>query len=132
MEPVLLALLCADSVIVEEHTKKRTIIGTFTQFHSQRFPAVFPRWAIYVSLTNIDGEHDLTVNIVQRSNNFNVYSATGKLSVSDRNGVVELSLPVINARFQEPGVYGITAELDNREFGHRILTVNEIKQSGGI
>jgi len=63
-EPVLVALLFADRVIVEEKNKKKTIVGTFTRFYSDKFPVSFPPWYIYAAVTNISEDHSFSLNLV--------------------------------------------------------------------
>ena len=103
MEAVVLSLLCADRVITEERTHKRSIIGTFTNFYSQQFPASFPPWFVYVSFANITGKHNLTVNIHNPNTDFNVFSASASLETEDKTAQVELAIPVHGASFPEPG-----------------------------
>ena len=51
MEPVVVAMLFADQVIVEANTNKKTLVGTFNRFFSRKFPVRFPPWFIYVAFT---------------------------------------------------------------------------------
>lgn len=132
MEPVLLALLCADKVITEEGTHKRSVIGTFNNFHSQKFPIAFPPWFVYVAFTNVSGEHDLTLNIVDRSNDYNVYSANATLNSQETTAQIELSIPVVNASFPKPGKYEVSLSLDGRHLGARTLNVLQIQSMGGV
>ena len=132
MEPVLLALLCADKVITEEGTHKRSVIGTFNNFHSQKFPIAVPPWFVYVAFTNVSGEHDLTVNIVDRSNDYNVYSANATLNSQETTAQIELSIPVVNASFPKPEKYEVSLSLDGRHLGARTLNVLQIQSMGGV
>ena len=115
VEAVPLALLCADQVITEEGTQKRSIIGTFTNFHSQQFPASLPPWFVYLSFTNATGEHTITVNIHNPTTNFNVFSASATVAIEDRGAQVELAVPVLGASFPEPGSYEVYVSKTDRE-----------------
>jgi len=129
MEPVLLGLLCAERVITEERTRKRTIVGTFTNFRARSFPAAFPPWFVYVSFTNVEGDHTLTLNISNRDTDLTVYSAGANFSSNDKTGQAELSIPIPNARFPEPGKYEVYVSIDGRALGARTLRVDRA-QSG--
>jgi hypothetical protein len=129
MEPVLLGLLCAERVITEERTRKRTIVGTFTNFRARSFPAVFPPWFVYISFTNVEGSHTLTLNIANRDTDLTVYSASASISSRDKTGQAELSIPVPNARFPEPGKYEVYVSIDGRPLGARTLRVDRAEQS---
>lgn len=87
-EPVFLSLLTADKVIEEKITNKRSIIGTFTNFHAGQFPATFPPWFIYASATNLVGKHNSSINITMDSSNLVVFSAGGTPQIENVNSVV--------------------------------------------
>lgn len=132
MEAVLLALLCADRVITEERTKKRSIIGTFNNFFSQNFPVAFPPWFVYLAFTNVDGEHEFTLNIADPENDFTVYSAKAAIATENRSDQIELTIPVVNASFPEPGRYEVRVSFDGRNLGSRYLTVSQATRGGGL
>ena len=130
MEPVLLALLLADKVIAEERTHKKTIVGTFNNFWAQQFPATFPPWYVYVAFTNVAGEHKLTVDIQSIENDANVYSVSATFNAQEKTVQTEVSLPVLNAPFPEPGKYAVYTSIDGQTLGSRILTVSQMKSQG--
>jgi hypothetical protein len=121
-EPVFVALLMADRVITEDN-KKKGIIGTFTRFSARQFPAVFPPWFIYAAVTNLDGDHSFTVNLVSDRSQQVIFSAGGKIGVEEPRTVVELVIPVMNAVFPEAGVYGVIFFIDGQQIGSRVLEV---------
>ena len=131
VEAVPLALLCADQVITEEGTQKRSIIGTFTNFHSQQFPASLPPWFVYLSFTNTIGEHTITVNIHNSTTNFTVFSASATVTIEDRSAQVELPVPVLGASFPEPGSYEVYVSIDGNYLVSRRLTVSRLQRTGG-
>ncbi|MFW5729355.1 MAG: DUF6941 family protein [Spirochaetota bacterium] len=130
MEPVLLAILLADRVITEERTHKKTIVGTFNNFRAQQFPAAFPPWYVYVAFTNVAGEHKLLVDIQSIENDANVYSVGATFNAQEKTVQTEVSLPVLNAAFPEPGKYAVYASIDGQTVGSRILTVSHMKSQG--
>ncbi len=131
MEPVLLALLLADKVITEKDTNKRSIIGTFNNFWATQFPASFPPWFVYVAFTNVQGQHSLTVNIENRDNTFNIYSANADFASQDKTAQIEIPIPVVNARFPSEGKYEVSVSLDGKGIGARTLNVQTARQGGG-
>lgn len=131
MEPVLLGLLCADKVITEEGTRKKSIIGTFNSFWAQRFPAHFGLWFVYLAFTNVSGEHHVTLNITNPSNDFNVYSATATFEAEKLTTQIELSIPVVNYTFPEEGSYEVAVSVDGKSLGSRRLNVSQIQSGGG-
>lgn len=128
MEPVLLGLLCAERVITEARTNRKTIVGTFSTFHSTRFPARFPPWFVYLTFTNIAGNHDVALNIYHTANAVTVYSTMAKVDIPRPDALVELDIPVVNAAFPEAGRYAVSVTIDGMELGQRSLTVAEREQ----
>ena len=126
-EPVLVGLLVADRVI-EEKSGKKGIIGTFTTFHARSFPASFPPWFIYAALTNVEGEHDFAINLVQSQTNQVVVGLRGKLNSSSAEQVVELVAPIPRAVFPSEGKYDLTFQVDAFPLGARVLRA--VRQEG--
>jgi len=122
-EPVLVALLFADRVIVEEHNKKKTIVGTFTRFYSGTFPVSFPLWYIYAAATNLSGEHSFSLNLVLEKEMQVIVPINGKLKVENPRNVIELIFPIGQAVFPAPGEYTLTFNIDGTQVGSRILEV---------
>ena len=123
IEPVLVALLFADRVLVEEGNRKKTIVGTFTQFHSEKFPAVFPPWFIYAAATNIEGEHSFSLNLVLEKESQVIIGINGKMKADNRNKVNEFIFPIQRATFPSPGVYVLTLNIGGIQVGSRLLEV---------
>jgi hypothetical protein len=128
-EPVFVALLMADRVVTEDNQKKG-IIGTFTRFTVHQFPAMFPPWYIYAAVTNIEGEHSFTVNLVSDKSQQVVFSAAGKIDVDSPKRVVELVIPVTNALFPEEGAYSVLFFINGQQIGARVLEVLKAEQPG--
>ena len=132
MEPVLLALLCADRVITEERTKKRSIIGTFNNFWAQNFPATFPPWFVYLAFTNVAGEHNIVLNVANPSNNFNLFSANATIKTENPTAQIEFTIPVMNVVFPESGKYEVHISIDGKTFASRLVSVGQVQSAGGV
>jgi hypothetical protein len=123
IEPVLVALLFADRVLVEEGNRKKTIVGTFTQFSSEKFPVVFPPWFIYAAATNLDGEHSFSLNLVLEKESQVIVGINGRMKADDSNKVNEFIFPIRGAIFPSPGVYTLTFNIGGAQVGSRLLEV---------
>lgn len=121
-EPVLVALLFADRVI-EEKNHKKGIIGTFSRFYADTFPAQFPPWFIYAAVTNISGENSFSLNLVLDKAQQVILPISGKCQVDNTRSVVELIFPVFRAIFPEEGIYTLTFNIEGVPIGSRILEV---------
>lgn len=126
-EVVLVGLLFADRVIVENNGKKG-IIGTFNSFQSATFPALFPPWFIYAAATNLEGDHEFSLNLVADDNTDQVVVAlSGHVAVKNRNDVIELTPGIAGAVFPRAGQYSLIFKIDSREVGSRVLIVREVR-----
>lgn len=123
-----MAILFADRVI-EEKNGKKGIIGTFTQFNTDKFPVIFAPWYIFIAVTNIEGEHNFSVNLANDVLKQVVFNRNGKLGSKDINAVVEITLPVYQTIFPKEGTYTLTFYIDGKQVGARFLQVKQIKQS---
>ncbi|MBN2444198.1 MAG: hypothetical protein JXJ04_22735 [Spirochaetales bacterium] len=121
-EPVLVALLFADRVI-EEKNHKKGIIGTFSRFYAEKFPAQFPPWFIYAAVTNISGENAFSLNLVYDKAQQVILPISGKCKVENTRSVVELIFPVFRAVFPDEGIYTLTFNIEGNPIGSRILEV---------
>ena len=124
-EPVFLALLTADRVIVEKNDKKG-IIGTFNRLASPKFPARFPPWWIYASVTNLVGPHSFALLLIEDDSGNKIFSATGSVEIQSVSHVVELTIPVAKCTFPGAGSYTVLFELDGNQVGARVLKVDRL------
>jgi hypothetical protein len=130
-DEVLVGLLFADRVI-EEINHKKTIVGTFTHFHSPRFPAAFPPWYVYAAATNIEPEkHNFSLVLCDNSSQMVVFSAGGEFEVAERTTVIELMFPMLNVTFPSASDYNLLFHIDGRQVGSRTLHVKVLEKSGG-
>jgi hypothetical protein len=129
-EPVLVALLFADRVIVEDKNLKKALIGVFSIFHAEKFPAVFAPWYIYASVTNLFGEHNYSLNLVYDKAAQVIIPIGGKIVSDNARRVVELVFPIFGAVFPEEGTYTLTFNIEGVPIGSRILEVVKMQQPG--
>ena len=127
-EPVLVALLFADRVITEDNNKK-AVIGIFNRVQSQSFPAGFPPWFIFASVTNLSGAHSFSLNLVHDETTSVVVPISGKLTAAKESDVVELSFCISKAIFPDAGSYTLTFNVDGMQVGSRILEASRAETS---
>jgi len=125
-EPVLVGLIFADRIITEDNGKKG-IIGTFTRFFSPSFPVAFPPWSIYAAVTNVSGEHNFSLTLIEDDNQNIIFKLTGKFEVKQKSDVVELIPSILGAVFPRPGKYTLLFFIDEEQIGARTLYVETTK-----
>ncbi len=128
-EPVLVGLLFADRVIIENNGK-RGIIGTFNVFHSQSFPVLFPPWFIYAAVTNLTGKHTFALTLVHEESQQVVVPFNGDFESPEAEVVVELTPALMNVTFPRAGTYVLNFSVDGELLGTRILYVRQAPPSG--
>ena len=128
-EPVLVALLFADHVVVEANTNKKTIVGAFTQFHSDSFPILFPPWWIYVAVDNVSGSPQYALNLVNDETDQVIIGISGQISIKDDPGGVEMQFKIPNAVFPTAGRYNLILTVGSHRIGSRVLRVDQTKGS---
>lgn len=121
-EPILLAILFADRIIIENNNKKG-IIGTFDKFIAQAFPVTFPPWGIYVSLTNITGKLPFAITLLHLETNQIVLPINGELESASPEQTIELTFNLAGVVFPSPGRYNLSVELGGELLGSRVLYV---------
>ncbi len=127
-EPVLVGLLFADRVITENNGKKG-IIGTFTRFHSPKFPVSFPPWFIYAAATNLaPGKHTFALNLVRDSANQVIVPVSGEFEIKESSDVIELAPAIVGAVFPEAGKYTLAFYVDGEYVGARTLEIRFVEK----
>ena len=121
--PVVLGLTLCDYVIVEERTKKVSLIGTFTGVAVDRFPALVPPFSLMAVLT--DGQGVGTVDVIadRMDTNQEVYTYRSRVRFSDQLKEVSFLLRVRQFTAPAPGLYQFTILVDGEWVAQRRVRV---------
>lgn len=130
LEPVLIGILFADHVIIEQQTNKKSLIGTFNQFFARNFPMTFPPWTVFIAVDNIEGEFDFSLNLVNDKNDQIAVAISGKMKAEDRSKGTELVFRIVGAVFPTAGLYNLTFKIDGVPVGSRTVPVQLMPQGG--
>jgi hypothetical protein len=128
-KPVLVGLIFADKIITEDNGKKG-IIGTFTSFQSDTFPAVIQPWGIYVAVASIKGKHSFTLNMTPQKGGEDIVNLNGKFEVTATTESVELIINMPVTVFPKDGIYRLKFIVDGNEIGHRNLQALQAPKKG--
>lgn len=126
-EPVCVALLFADRVIVENNGKKG-IIGTFSKIFAHTFPVHSAPWGIYAAVTNVVGKHDFALTLSNMETNQDILPITGQLQSQNPEEVLELTFNTAGVTFPSEGKYALSFTIDNELLSSIILYVEVLKQ----
>ena len=126
-EAVGIALLFSDYLVEEKNSSKKTVAGIFSVIYGRKFPLQYGPFWLYCSFTNLVGEHTFAINIHADMTKNVVLSVGGKVDSSDREAVIELSIPIQSLLLPEPEKYGVILHLDGSPLLNRTLYVRELK-----
>lgn len=121
--PVVLGLTLCDCVIVEERTKKISLIGTFTGVAADRFPALIRPFSLFSVLT--DGQGVGTVDIVatRLDADEEVYTYRSEVRFPGPLTEVSFHLRIPQLVAPEPGDYQFTLLIDGEWVAQRRIRV---------
>jgi Family of unknown function (DUF6941) len=121
--PIVLGLTLCDYVIVEEGTRKVSLIGAFTSMAVEEFPAVSPPFSVYAALTDASGNVTIRLVVVRLDTDEEVYSFQGTAHFPDKLAAVGFYLHIQDCSFPVPGFYQFTLDVDGEWVAHRRLRV---------
>jgi len=112
--PVPEAFILCNQVIIEEGTKKKTLIGLFNRIFSDKFPTNYDPISLYFLGSDAQGTFNVSVQYVQVATQKILAEATVKdLQMSERNRM-ELSVNFPGVGIPEPGEYEFRLFMNGR------------------
>ncbi len=126
--PYAQCLVVCDQVIREAGTGKHSLIGIFSHLGANRFPAVHPRLAVYMALSDGQGEVPVRLSIVDaRDSSRCLVQAETVVPLADPRSVAEAAIDFANLVFPAPGDYRVQLYADDTLLMERRLVVGEIR-----
>jgi hypothetical protein len=114
----------AEKIIIEEGTRRITLVNSFTKLTSRRFPSVPQSLAVYAAL--IDGQGDGTITLVvhRQDTGDEVYSTRRSIHFPDRLREVHIFLRIADMIFPVSGSYQVILLVDGEWVAHRRLRID--------
>ncbi|MHC4938795.1 MAG: DUF6941 family protein [Planctomycetota bacterium] len=103
--PSVKAILICDQVIHELGTNKKSLIGIFEEIHLPKFPANYPRIAVYVNLTDAHGEYVLEMRLLSERGEEVGRGETPRVKIDNPLATCEFALQVQNLVFPSAGQF---------------------------
>lgn len=124
--PVAIGLTLCDKIIVEEGTRKVTLVNTFAKIDERVFPSPPRTFFVFAVLTDARG--DATIDVVMTSLNTNqvVYSRQILAHFPDPLQELRVSHRVDSFSFPAPGLYQFTILVNGAWVAQRRLRVLQI------
>ena len=124
IKPILKAMLLCDQTLVEEGTRKRTLIGLFDRIKASQFPTVHPAMSVYVQFREIEGVFDFSLELfdLERTRPLNRAVVKG-FKVQDRFQDCELVFNLLSIKFEHHGEYEFRIYVNDLVFGQKSFRV---------
>jgi hypothetical protein len=126
--PVVLGLTFCDQVIVEEGTRKVSLIGTFSGIRGPSFPFLPRPFAVFAVLTDGDGEGEVELTVTRLESDQEVYSQRQQVRFAGRFVQMQVLFRLHKCVFPAPGQYLFTLLLDGEWLTHRRIQVNSSEE----
>src|SRR5690348_6205742 len=94
-----------DQVIVDERTKKPSLIGIFTGLEVESFPSDPQRFSVAAFLIGGAGDGKIELRVQQIVSGDVIYTQGGSIQFRDRTDIVNVFFRVRMIRFPSPGFY---------------------------
>jgi hypothetical protein len=122
--PTAFGMTLCEKVIVEEGTRRITLVNSFTKLPVSQFPSSPQALAVYAAL--IDGEGGGTITVVAHrpDTGDEVYTATRSIHFPDRLREMHVFLRISDMVFPIAGPYQLTLFVDGQWVAHRRLRVS--------
>ena len=121
--PVALGLALCDYVLVEEKTKKISLIGTFAGIRVDQFPATPPPFSVFAVLTDGSGDATIRLSVLQLETDEEVYAYQSQVHFPDPLAEVSFHLRLHHCVFPAAGAYQFTLLVDGEWVAQRRIRV---------
>ena len=124
VHPILKAMLLCDQTIVEEGSRKRSLIGLFDRVKSAQFPTVHGAMSVYVQFREIEGTFDFTLELFDLAEDKTLHKAQVKdFEVQEKSRDCELVFNLLSVRFVHSGDYEFRIYVNDQIFGQKSFQV---------
>ena len=121
--PIALNLTVCDYVIIEEGTRKVSLVGVFSGIRALTFPFFRPPFCVFVALTDGQGEAEVELTVTHVESDEEVYSFQRSVRFPDRFTEVRVLMRLAECPFPAPGSYMFTLLVDGEWIAHRRIHV---------
>lgn len=126
------AMLICDSVITEQGTNKKSLIGIFENILAHHFPCTHNSLSVYIKLTDARGSYKFRLELVDLKEN----SIIGKgeipneIKIDNPLGTHELVFNLGGLQFKHPGKYEFMIFANEEIFAQKKFSVDLIPERG--
>lgn len=123
-KPILKAMILCDQTMVEEGTRKRTLIGLFDRIKSTKLPITHPSLSVYIQFREIEGVFNFTLELYDIQADKTLHKAVVQdFKVQDRSRDCELVFNIHAVKFEHHGEYEFRIYVNDIIFGQKSFQV---------
>ena len=122
--PILVAIILCDMVIVDEATKKRSLIGMFNSINVNSLPVNYPKMILFFSFTNWKGKKNIAIRVKDPLGNI-AFEGEIEYSHPDPVGLLEFTTNIDSFPLFHQGVYDIDVLVGGTPMGQRQFEVKK-------
>lgn len=127
--PYPLAILLCDQIIVDERSKKKTLVGVFDLIYARGFPIIHRPLSVYVRLTDAEGQYQFRMDYVQiKTDKLLGRAEISTISIADRLKTHELVMEFPPIEIPDQGDYEFRLWANNRYIGRAKFTAIVAKE----
>ena len=119
--PGALGLIVCDYVLVEEGTRKVSLIGSFRELALDRFPVVLPPFSVYALLSDGSGSGILDLILSRLETDEEIFSHRRPITFADQLAEVRVKMRIRNCSIPAPGYYQWSLLVDGQPVTRRRL-----------
>jgi hypothetical protein len=121
--PVAIGLTLCDTVIVEEKTKKVSLIGSFSGIAADSFPVVAQPFSVYSLLTDGSGTATIDLVVSRLDTGEDVFSFRGQVNFPDKLAEISFHARLRKCTFPASGLYQFTLFVNKEWVAQRWIRV---------
>ena len=103
--PEVLTMILCDTVIMDAHTGKQSIIGCFSQVNAEGFPTVFRPSAAFIELTDGQGHYSGSLRLVYAATEEVLGEREYTIDIPDPLKIVQMHFELPPVPFSRAGMY---------------------------
>ena len=131
VKPCVQAFLVCDTIIVDQLTGKKSLIGTFTHLWAPRFPCQHPQMGVYFCFTDAEGTYEYELQLIFLDEDKVIGKASLRpITINSRLEIHDLGVNLPSLVFPGPGRYEFRLYANGHFITHKDFNVIEQDRSG--
>jgi hypothetical protein len=125
--PTVVSLMLCETLAVEPHLGRLSLVGLFHSRSFHAFPTPPQRFTVYAALFGGVGEGTIELMITRLETERDIHRYQRWHAFPDRNLTANLEIKLVKCVFPAPGRYALSLRFDGRELTRRYLDIERIK-----